>query len=186
LAAVDTAAAALGPAGSVELPGAARAQAAAYVITATEAAALHLDRLRTRPGDFDPAVRDRSLAGALVPAPLGMKAQKFRQWFCDRTLRLFQHTHILLAPSTPCPAPLLGQTTLDLAGQTVPLRPNIGIYTQPISFIGLPVAAVPVWLPNAPLPIGVQAIAAAWRENPVLRAAWHLEQSGVCQWRPCS
>ena len=181
LAAVDAVAAALGSAGSMELPEAARARAAAYVITTTEGAALHLERLRARPGDFDPAVRDRLIAGALVPAPLVVKAQKFRRWFQESTMRLFADTDIILAPSTPCPAPLLGQTTLDLGGETVPLRPNIGIYTQPISFIGLPVAAVPVWLPNAPLPIGVQVIAAPWREDIAMRAAAYLEHTGTCR-----
>jgi len=186
LAAVDTVAAALGAGEPVELPEAARARAAAYVVTATEGAALHLDRLRRRPDDFDPAVRDRLIAGALVPAALVAKAQKFRRWFRDNTLRLFDDADILLAPCTPCPAPLLGQTTLDLAGETVPLRPNIGIYTQPISFAGLPVAAVPVWLPNETLPIGVQVIAAPWREDMALRAAAYLEQAGVCRWKPCA
>src|SRR6185369_9335548 len=52
---------------TVEIPEAARARAAAYVITTTEGASLHLDRLRKRPNDFDPAVRDRLIAGAMVP-----------------------------------------------------------------------------------------------------------------------
>jgi aspartyl-tRNA(Asn)/glutamyl-tRNA(Gln) amidotransferase subunit A len=185
LAAVDSVAVALGASAPVALPEAARARAAAYTITATEGAALHLDRLRTRPGDFDPAVRDRLIAGALVPAALVARAQKFRRWFRDSTLRVFEDTDILLAPCTPCPAPLLGQTTLDLDGETMPLRPNIGIYTQPISFIGLPVVAVPVWLPNETLPIGVQVIAAPWREDIALRAAAYLEHAGICRWTPC-
>ena len=62
---------------------AARARAAAYVITTTEGAALHLDRLRTRPDDFDPDVRDRLIAGAMMPAPLVVEAQKFRRWYRD-------------------------------------------------------------------------------------------------------
>ena len=52
----------------IEIPEAERARSAAYVITATEGAALHLDRLRARAKDFDPAVRDRLIAGAMVPA----------------------------------------------------------------------------------------------------------------------
>jgi len=59
------------------------------------------------------------------------------------------------------------------------MRPNIGIFAQPISFIGLPVVAVPVWLPGAALPIGVQVIAPAWREDLALRVAYHLEMAGV-------
>ena len=63
----------------------------------------------------------------------------------------------------------------------MPARPNIGIFTQPISFIGLPVVAVPVWLDGAALPIGVQVIAPAWREDLALRVARHLELAGACQ-----
>jgi len=57
------------------------------------------------------------------------------------------------------------------------VRANLGIYTQPISFIGLPVVAVPV--PLTPLPIGVQIIAAPWREDIALRIAHALEQAGT-------
>jgi len=64
-----------------------------------------------------------------------------------------------------------------LDGVEMPVRPNLGIFTQPISFIGLPVAAVPV--PLAPLPIGVQIIAAPWREDVALRIAHALERTGV-------
>ena len=60
------------------------------------------------------------------------------------------------------------------------VRPNIGVYTQPISFIGLPVAAAPVWTPNERLPIGVQIIAPPWREDLALRAAHALQAAGVC------
>jgi len=83
----------------------------------------------------------------------------------------------VLAPATPCPAPLIGQQTFVLDGVELPVRANLGIYTQPISFIGLPVVAVPV--PLAPLPIGVQIIAAPWREDVALRIAYALEKLGV-------
>jgi aspartyl-tRNA(Asn)/glutamyl-tRNA(Gln) amidotransferase subunit A len=168
---------ALGATEELELPEVGRARAAAYVITTTEGASLHLDRLRKRPQDFDPATRDRLIAGALVPAPLVDKAQKFRRWYRARLLELFQSVDAIIAPATPCVAPKLGEQTLMLDGVAMPLRANIGIYTQPISFIGLPVAAVPV--PLSPLPIAVQIIAAPWREDIVLRIAQHLADSGV-------
>ncbi len=182
LAALDAVAAALGAARTVELPEAARARAAAYVITTTEGAALHLDRLRTRPADFDPDVRDRLIAGALVPAVAVTQAQKFRRWFRDAVLRLFDSVDAILAPATPCTAPLIGQKTFVLDGREQPLRPNIGVYTQPISFIGLPVVVVPVF-PSAGMPIGVQVIAPPWREDIALRIARALEIAGVAQAR---
>jgi aspartyl-tRNA(Asn)/glutamyl-tRNA(Gln) amidotransferase subunit A len=167
----------LGATQIVEIPEAARARAAAYVISTTEGASLHLDRLRRRPNDFDPAVRDRLLAGAMIPAPLVDRAQKFRRWYRARVLELFASVDVIIAPATPCVAPKIGQATFVLDGIELPVRAHIGIHTQPISFIGLPVVAVPV--PLEPMPIGVQIIAAPWREDIALRVAYALERSGV-------
>jgi 1-carboxybiuret hydrolase len=175
--AVGRVATALGATRTVEIPEAARARAAAYVISTTEGASLHLDRLRQRPEDFDPAVRDRLLAGAMAPASLVDRAQKFRRWYRAQVLELFKSVDVILAPATPCTAPKLGQTTFVLDGVELPVRANIGIHTQPISFIGLPVVAVPV--PLEPMPIAVQIIAAPWREDIALRVAHALERAGV-------
>ena len=161
----------------VEIPEAARARAAAYVITTTEGASLHLDRLRKRPNDFDPAVRDRLIAGAMVPAALVDRAQKFRRWYRAKLLEIFRSVDVLIAPATPCVAPKLGQVNFMLGGVELPVRANIGIHTQPISFIGLPVVAVPV--PLEPMPIGVQLIAPPWREDIALRVAYALERMGA-------
>lgn len=180
-AAVAAVAEALGARTEVVLPEAARARAAAFLITTTEGAALHLERLRRRAGDFDPATRDRLIAGAMVPAAWVAQVHKFRRWFRDEVARLFETTDIILAPATPCSAPPLGETRLALDGEVVGLRANLGLFTQPISFIGLPVAAVPVWLPGARLPIGVQVVGPAWREDLVLRVAAALEQAGVAR-----
>jgi AtzE family amidohydrolase len=177
LAAVAQVAKALSVTREVEIPEAARARAAAFVITTSEGGALHLDRLRTRARDFEPAIRDRLISGAMVPGALVVKAQKFRRWYREQMLRLFQTVDAILAPATPFPAPRIGQQTMLLDGVEVPLRPNIGIFTQPISFIGLPVVAVPV--PLEPLPIGVQVIAAPWREDIALRIAHALERAGA-------
>jgi aspartyl-tRNA(Asn)/glutamyl-tRNA(Gln) amidotransferase subunit A len=177
LTAVERAVRALGVTREIDIPEAARARAAAYVITATEGAALHLERLRTRAHDFDPAVRDRLIAGAMVPATMVIHAQKFRRWYRARVLELFKDVDAIIAPSSPCTAPAIGQQTFVLDGVEMPVRPNMGVYTQPISFIGLPVAAVPV--PLEPLPIGIQIIAAPWREDVALRIAHALERAGV-------
>lgn len=179
LAAVDRVASALGSTATVELPEAARARAAAYLITTVEGAALHLDRLRTRTRDFDPDVRDRLLAGAMVPGAWVAKAQKFRRWYRERVLELFAEVDVILAPATPCKAPLIGQKVMVLGGEEMPVRPNLGLFTQPVSFVGLPVCAVPVWTDGGRLPIGVQVIAAPWREDLVLRVAHALERAGV-------
>ena len=179
LASVDHAAAALGVDREVTIPEAALARAAAYVITNAESSALHLGRLQTRAADFDPDTRARFLSGAMVPAAWYVAAQRFRSWFRTAMRAVFTTVDVLLAPATPFAALPSGTKTVTLGGTTLPARPNIGIFTQPVSFIGLPVVAVPVWLPGAGLPIGVQVIAPAWREDMALRVARALELAGV-------
>jgi aspartyl-tRNA(Asn)/glutamyl-tRNA(Gln) amidotransferase subunit A len=176
--AMDRVASTLGANTDIEIPEAQRARAAGYIITASEGASLHLERLRTRAKDFDPATRDRLIAGAMIPAALVNRAQKFRRWYRGEVLKLFENVDAILAPATPCTAPAIGQQTFVIDGVELPVRPNIGIYTQPISFIGLPVVAVPV--PLSPMPIAVQVITAPWREDIALRIAYALEQAGVC------
>lgn len=161
----------------VEIPEAARARAAAYLITASEGANLHLEDLRIRPQDFDPATRDRFLAGALLPSQWVIQAQRFRAWYRQQVQQIFRAVDILVAPTTPCVAPLIGQTLMEMDGVEVLLRPNLGLYTQPLSLIGLPVISVPVTQPGC-LPIGIQLIAAPFQEAKLLRVAHHLQEQG--------
>ncbi|MEH2044885.1 AtzE family amidohydrolase [Nostoc sp.] len=162
----------------VIIPEADYARAAAFVITASEGANLHLDKLRSRPEDFDPATRDRFLAGALIPSSWYLQAQRFRRWYRDRLREVFQNVDVILAPTTPISAPLIGQQTMILDGEEILVRPHLGLFTQPLSFIGLPVLSVPILRPNA-LPLGVQLIAAPYNEALILRVAAALEAKGV-------
>ncbi len=167
----------------VTIPEAERARAAAYIITASEGSNLHLDDLRKRPQDFDPATRDRFLAGALIPGSWYIQAQRFRTWYRDRVREIFSKNNrdridVILAPTTPITAPEIGQQTMVLDGEEILVRPHLGLFTQPLSFIGLPVLSVPIQRSNA-LPLGVQLIAAPYNEELILRVAAVLEKIGV-------
>ncbi len=162
----------------VTIPEAHRARAAAFVITACEGANLHLEKLRSRPQDFDPATRDRFLAGALIPSNWYIQAQRFRRWYRDKVEEIFQKVDVILAPTTPISAPFIGQQTMILDGEEILVRPHLGLFTQPLSFIGLPVLSVPIQRPNT-LPLGVQLIAAPYNEAVMLRVASVLESKGV-------
>jgi 1-carboxybiuret hydrolase len=178
LEAVSTVAKALGASRTIVIPQAAAARSAAYVITAIEGSQLHLPRLRTRPQDFDPDTRERFMAGALLPGAWYVKAQRFRRLYRAQVQKLFGEVDIILAPATPCAAPKIGQVMMKLGGVELPVRANLGLYTQPISFIGLPVVVAPLQRPGS-LPIGVQIIANHYKEAAALRVARHLEKEGV-------
>ena len=178
LTATDRVATALGCHDTVTLTAVAEARAAAFCLTAASGASAQRDNLRLHPQHFDPATRDRFFAGALLPTAVVDRAHHIRRLFRNQLRQVFEDYDVLIAPVAPCTAPRLDQTMLTIGDRDVPLRPNIGLYTQPLSFIGLPIVSVPVHNANG-LPIGVQIIAAAWREDTVLRVAAHLERDGI-------
>jgi len=168
---------ALGANSRIQLSRAAQARAAAFVTTSASGANLHREALRCRAADFDPATRDRLLAGALLPADAVLQAQRVRTLFRDQLMSAFRQHDLLIAPATPCAAPLLGQATIEVEGHAVPARPNIGLLSQPLSFVGVPIVTVPIM--GERLPIGVQLIAPPWAEARALQAAAYLEGLGI-------
>jgi len=197
--AVARVAAALGAQTTQVLAGAQAARAAAFVITGAEGGALHRERLRSRYAELEPLSRDRLIAGSLIPAPWVVQAQRVRRRVYDEMLALFDHVDLLLAPATPVRAPRIGTEVLEVNGKRVPVRAGMGLLTQPISCLGLPVCVVPLWpapgvpapaqvggaedTADPPLPIGVQLVAPPWREDLCLAAARALEQAGVARCR---
>jgi len=177
-AAVERVAAALFVSRRIELPAAGVARAAAMIVTSVEGAELHLPDLIARAADFDPMTRARFLAGALVPGAWYAHAQRFRRWYCRELTALFRTVDVILAPATPYPAFPIGQASIELGGATLPAAGHLGVFTQPLSFAGLPVVAAPV-AQAGPLPLGVQIIAAPWREDLVLRVAAAAQALGV-------
>lgn len=177
-AAVDAVCGALGARDVIELPHARQAREAAFVITAAEAGALHAPRLRTRAYDYDPATRDRLIAGALVPVAWYVRAQRFRAFFRDEVAAAFAAHDVLLAAATPYPATAIGQRTIVIDGVETEIRPNLGVFTQPISFPGVPVVTVPL-IEDGALPVGVQLIGRPGSEQLLLAVAADLERRGA-------
>jgi len=179
---LEIAATALHAAPGVEWPDAALGRIAAFVITASEGGSLHLPLLRERAAEFEPLSVDRFIAGALQPVEWYVRAQRFRARYRAGVQALFEQWDVLLAPATPVQAPLIGTEHIEIAGKAMPARPSMGLLTQPISLAGCPVVAVPLW-PEGPgkLPLGVQVIAAPWREDLALRVARALEVVGAAK-----
>jgi amidase/aspartyl-tRNA(Asn)/glutamyl-tRNA(Gln) amidotransferase subunit A len=74
---------------------------------------------------------------------------------------------------------------LTIGGQQFPSRASIGLLTQPISYAGCPVVTAPLWPGGtAGMPIGVQLIAAPWREDLAMRAAQVLQDAGLAHLQP--
>ena len=92
-------------------------------------------------------------------------------------MALFSEIDVIIARATPCAAPTADQRTFRLGVQEIPIRAHLDVFTQPYSFIGLPVVTVPI--ADVSAPIGVQIIAAPWRESEALLVAAGLAKTGI-------
>jgi aspartyl-tRNA(Asn)/glutamyl-tRNA(Gln) amidotransferase subunit A len=147
-------------------------------MTAIEGASLHRTALQVQPDDFDPAVRDRLLAGLQQPARVLLDVQRFAQGFRAAMAQLWDRLDVLIAPAVPCVAPRIDQANIEIDGQPVSARANLGLFTQPLGLAGCPVLAVPLWRPGQ-LPLGVQLVAAPGREDRLFAVARQLEALGL-------
>ncbi|WIW91021.1 AtzE family amidohydrolase (plasmid) [Sphingobium sp. V4] len=162
----------------VVLPDIARARSAAFLITACEGGRLHRAALARDAMAFDPQVRDRLTAGALLPEGLYEEAQAFRARLRATLLDLIAPHDVLIAPATPCTAPPVDDPRILIDGAMTPARADLGIHTQPISFIGFPSLSIPLYRPGR-LPLGLQLIGKPGGEPALFRLAAMLEQQGI-------
>ncbi|MBC7377347.1 MAG: AtzE family amidohydrolase [Burkholderiaceae bacterium] len=183
---LDRAARALNATQEVIWPDAALGRAAAFITTACVGGNLHLEDLRRRMEDFEPLSVDRFLSGVMQPAAWYLRAQRFRRSYRDALNPLFGEWEFCLRAARPVSAAVIGAEWIEINGVRHPCRPAMGLLTQPVSFAGCPVVAAPMWpTGTGGMPIGVQVIAAPWREDLAMRAARVLQQVGAAHTKPC-
>lgn len=163
---------------ALEIPLIEEARSAAFVLTAIKGSFIHRKALAGHPLDFDPAVRDRLIAGSLLPAHFLLDIEKFKIQFNTIMNKIWQEVDVLIAPSAPCVAPLITQKDIVVNGTPVPARSHLGIFTQPFGLLGCPVLAAPIYRPGR-LPLGLQLIAARGGESYLFDLAGRLEGLGI-------
>ncbi len=173
----------------ISLPHTDKAVAAYYVIAPSEASA-NLSRYdavrfghrcdnpadlldmytRSRDEGFGAEVKRRILTGAFTLSSgyydaYYLKAQKVRTLIQQDFTRAFEQVDVIATPTSPVPAFRLGEKTDD------PLTMYLSdIFTIAVNLAGLPGLSQPCGFANK-LPVGLQWIGSAWREDSVLAAA---------------
>jgi aspartyl-tRNA(Asn)/glutamyl-tRNA(Gln) amidotransferase subunit A len=157
-------------------PNGLRRAAAAYTpLVRAEGAEIHRELLATQPEALSPRVREPLLAGCQVSAVDYLRARRVRRLARDGIAVALRTVDLLLAPTNPAPAPLLGATEVELESGPAPFRDAFLHLTAPFSFTGVPVVSLPYDRIDG-LPVGVQVIGGAGDDHRVMAAAAWLER----------
>src|SRR5262244_635019 len=145
--------------------------AASFAIVASEALAYHAEWMRTRSADYQPDVRERLKMGAFVTGVQYVRAQQVRARVRAELDEALARRDVLLAPTTPLPAPVLGQTETRIGDAKTDVRSALIRLTRPFNFSGHPACSLPCGVSGDGLPIGMQLVGRPFDEATVLRVA---------------
>jgi aspartyl-tRNA(Asn)/glutamyl-tRNA(Gln) amidotransferase subunit A len=164
----------------VSLPHTSHAQAAGNVIMSSEAAAWHATWLRERPQEYGSDVLLRIRGGLLVRATEYLNSQQMRTLIQQEFSAAYQQVDVVVAPTVPLVAPLIGRTFEPGGPFNVAPRSIANRATVPCNLTGAPAISVPCGFSDG-LPVGLQIMGPAFSEARVLRVAAAYE--AVCDWR---
>lgn len=113
--------------------------------------------------------------GRLVPATDYVQAQRLRLKYVREFSALFREVDVIFTPTTPTTAPRIGETRLRVGDTEEDVRLATTRLVRGFNALGVPALSMPCGKNSNGLPIGLQIIGAAFREEVVLRAAAALE-----------
>ncbi len=160
---------------SVELKRLQFANAIHQLIQHAEAAQVHAPWFRAEYRSYSEPVRLRLEVGRLLPASEYLAAQQARRLLMDEVAHKMKGLDALLAPATPCVAPLQDSTEITVRGIQRELRSALMSSVVPPSELACPVVAVPVGSHDG-LPFGMQIIGKPLSEPLLLSIAAFCEQ----------
>ncbi len=140
-----------------------------------EASAVHNRWIRTRPRAYGADVRIRLQLGALVAGADYVLAQRMRGRLRAAVGRVFENVDVLLLPTTPITAPVIGDRTVRWRSGDEPVDGALVRLTAPFNLTGLPALSVPFGR-AAGLPVGVQVVGQWMDEGRVLAVGRLIEE----------
>ncbi|HET8548810.1 MAG TPA: amidase [Bryobacteraceae bacterium] len=148
----------------------------ARAILLGEAAAIYGRYLQATPELFGDDVRALLQQGTLLAATDYVNAQRARRQFIREFRALFSGIDVLVTPTTPNVAPLIGEDKVSIAGREEDVRLASTRLVRGINVLGFPAASLPCGMCPTGLPVGMQIIGPPGADAVVLRIAAAFER----------
>jgi aspartyl-tRNA(Asn)/glutamyl-tRNA(Gln) amidotransferase subunit A len=141
------------------------------LMTQSDGAAVHRERLKEHPELFGDDIRRRLEDGTNTPLADYILARRTQAEVRKKFEQFFESYDFLLTPTTPIAAPTIeGHDAVEQAGR-------LTRFTAPFNLAGLPALSLPCGFTKDGLPIGLQIVSRAWGEFKVLNIGHAFEQA---------
>jgi aspartyl-tRNA(Asn)/glutamyl-tRNA(Gln) amidotransferase subunit A len=145
-------------------------------VQAAESFAYHAENVARTPELYQPETLRRIRTGETISAAEYIQRRRELDEERRRAHEIFADVDLLVTPTTPIPAPVIGDLEKDAAA----LRPAELVLlrnTRPFNVWGLPAISVPCGFTTKGVPMGLQIAGERWREDLVLTLAHAYEQA---------
>ena len=160
----------------VRVPDIAALNTVGRVILLAEASAL-MEKYLAKRDQFGADVLALLDQGRLVPATDYINAQRLRRMMQREFAQLWPQVDCLFTPTTPTPAPRIGETTTQFGEHTEDVRLAATRLVRGINVLGLPAISMPCGSDRRGLPLGLQIVGRPFEEALVLKVAAALEDA---------
>ena len=152
--------------------------ACSNVMVRAESAVIHARILKERPGELQPAVRDRMAPGLTVSATEYLQGQRLRAQLTREFIdAVFSRVDVVVTPTIPEPAPALAHVKAGATADVIGRMGRFSRLTRPFNVLGLPVVALPCGVSADGRPLGLQIVGRPFDEATILRLAYAYEQA---------
>jgi Asp-tRNA(Asn)/Glu-tRNA(Gln) amidotransferase A subunit family amidase len=124
--------------------------------------------------------------GEKVTAVEYLKALELREKFIAgfHLALLENEVDLLVTPTTPIPAPLIGEENVSIGGKEHPTRALLLRLNRPANLAAVPAMSIPCGLTIEGLPVGLQFLAGVTDEPLLIELAARFEQASPLNARP--
>jgi len=154
------------------------------VLLLAEATSVHQAHLSRR-ADIGADVLTLLDQGRLIRAADYVDAQRLRRLYIREFSKLWTEVDCIFTPTTPTPAPRIGQMTMQVGSGEEDVRLATTRLMRAINVLGIPALSIPCGFTKPGLPIGLQILGAPRAEDTILRVGAAIEDAtGVIGRRP--
>lgn len=164
----------------VKIPALSQSEFAELVTITTEASAVHHENLIKQPEKFGEDVRFLLEVGELMSGVDYVQAQQIRRQLSNDFAAAFDKADVLITPTLPFLSPSIGDSTVDINGQSLNFMDEVIRFTGPGNLTGLPSLSIPCGVRDG-LPVGLQIMGPAFQEEKVLNAAYNIEKLNLME-----